>query len=114
MPQQRDALTSKTSGFLADEECRFGRDEEEVTQNLADLTTKERIQVMVTHVKSPLRWDSVQAGDSVELRKDGSVAFSGVIDAQTADGEIVWVVESPGARRLFHVGDGYELRELAA
>lgn len=36
-------------------------------------------------------WDDVQVGD------------------RTADGDVVWIKTSLGRRRLFHMGDGYQL-----
>ena len=63
---------------------------------------------MTSRVKAP-RWDDVETGDSVELRRDGRTAFAGLVDARTDDGDVVWVTAAGGGRRLFHVADGYDL-----
>jgi hypothetical protein len=52
-------------------------------------------------------WACFEQGESVELALDGVVHFSGAIDTKTADDEIIWLVNSGGERRLFHVHDGY-------
>ncbi|BCW74344.1 hypothetical protein [Arthrobacter sp. NicSoilB11] len=69
---------------------------------------------MTSRVKSPVRWDAVQVGDSVELRRDGHTAFSGLVDARTDDGDVVWVAAPAGDRRLFHIADGYDLAGVPA
>lgn len=58
-------------------------------------------------------WEDVQVGDQVQLDSSGHVAFAGRVDARTADGEIIWVHNPVGGRRLFHVHDGFAL-QLAA
>ena len=65
-------------------------------------------------VKSPVRWDTVETGDAVELRSNGRTVFSGVVDARTDDGDVVWVSAPAGGRRLFHVTDGFDLAGVPA
>ena len=69
---------------------------------------------MTSRVKSPVRWDPVEIGDLVELRRNGRVAFSGVVDEKTDDGDIVWVTAPAGGRRLFHIADGLDLSGVQA
>ncbi|MFF1882760.1 hypothetical protein ACFVVC_14990 [Pseudarthrobacter sp. NPDC058196] len=69
---------------------------------------------MTSRVKSPVRWDPVEIGDPVELRRNGRVAFSGVVDDRTDDGGIVWVTAPAGGRRLFHIADGVDLAGVPA
>ncbi|ABK02028.1 hypothetical protein Arth_0629 [Arthrobacter sp. FB24] len=54
-------------------------------------------------------WDDVPVGDSVQLSRNGRIEYTGQVDDRTADGDVVWIKTSLGRRRLFHVGDGYEL-----
>ncbi|NUS35068.1 MAG: hypothetical protein HOQ04_01155 [Pseudarthrobacter sp.] len=63
---------------------------------------------MMNRVKAP-RWDDVEIGESVELRRNGRTAFAGLVDARTDDGDIVWVTAAAGVRRLFHIADGFDL-----
>jgi hypothetical protein len=58
------------------------------------------------------RWDDVETGDFVHLRR-GSVEYAGRVDDRTADGAVVWVLSDGGRRQLFHVGDGFELSVAA-
>lgn len=58
-------------------------------------------------------WDDVQIGDKVQLLGRGRPEYVGLVDARTADGEIIWVHDPFDGRRLFHIHDGYEL-QLAA
>lgn len=60
------------------------------------------------------RWDDVEIGDRVELKKNGAQNFEGVVDARTADGGVVWVIAPPEHRRLFHMDDGYDLKAQTA
>lgn len=64
---------------------------------------------MANRVTSSARWDDVEIGDSVELRRNKAPVFAGLVDARTADGDVVWVVAPAGGRRLFHIADGYDL-----
>jgi hypothetical protein len=57
----------------------------------------------------PARWDDVQIGDRVQLRRDGHREYLGRVDNRTADGAVVWVMSDAGNRQLFHVSDGYHL-----
>ena len=58
--------------------------------------------------QSPARWDDVQIGDRVQLRRNGR-EYLGKVDNRTADGTVVWVMPDGGNRQLFHVSDGYHL-----
>jgi len=64
---------------------------------------------MANRVKSPVRWDDVEIGDTVELRRNGARIHAGHVDARTADGDVVWVIAPAGGRRMFHIADGYDL-----
>jgi hypothetical protein len=54
---------------------------------------------MTSRVKSPVRWDDVDIGDTVELRRNG---------------DVVWVTAPAGGRRLFHIADGFDLAGVPA
>ncbi len=69
---------------------------------------------MTSRIKSPVRWDPVEIGDLVELRRNRRVVFRGVVDDRTGDGSIVWVTAPVGGRRLFHVADGVDLAGVPA
>jgi hypothetical protein len=69
---------------------------------------------MTSRVKSPVRWDTVETGDAVELRSNGRTVFSGLVDARTHDGDVVWVTAPAGGRRLFHIADGFDLAGVPA
>ena len=69
---------------------------------------------MTSRVKSPVRWDTVETGDAVELRSNGRTVFSGLVDARTEDGDVVWVAAPVGGRRLFHIADGFDLAGVPA
>lgn len=58
-------------------------------------------------------WDDVQVGDKVQLVGSGRPKYVGLVDARTANGDIIWVHDPVDGRRLFHIQDGYEL-QLAA
>ncbi|MGY4543949.1 hypothetical protein ACVWY0_003892 [Arthrobacter sp. UYNi723] len=58
-------------------------------------------------------WVDVQVGDKVQLVGSGRPEYVGLVDARTADGDIIWVHDPVDGRRLFHIQDGYEL-QLAA
>ncbi|MET4095534.1 hypothetical protein [Arthrobacter sp. UYCu712] len=59
--------------------------------------------------QNPARWDDVQIGDRVQLRRNGHREYLGKVDDRTADGAVVWVMSDGGNRQLFHVSDGYQL-----
>jgi len=63
---------------------------------------------------SPLRWDAVDIGDAVEIRINGRTVFGGLVDARTEDGDVVWVTAPAGARRMFHIADGFDLAGVPA
>jgi len=69
---------------------------------------------MTSRVKSPVRWDAVEIGDAVDLRRNGHSIFSGLVDARTDDGDVVWVTAPAGVRRLFHIADGFDLAGVPA
>lgn len=69
---------------------------------------------MTSRVKSPVRWDAVEPGDSVDLKRNGRTVYSGVVDTRTDDGDVVWVTAPAGGRRLFHIADGYDLAGVPA
>jgi hypothetical protein len=69
---------------------------------------------MANRVTSPARWDDVEIGDNVELRRNDAPVFAGLVDARTEDGDVVWVVALGGGRRLFHIADGYHLTAVPA
>lgn len=68
---------------------------------------------MTSRVRAP-RWDDVEIGDSVELRRNGRTVFAGLVDTRTEDGDIVWVTAATGGRRLFHIADGFDLVGIPA
>lgn len=55
-------------------------------------------------------WDDVQVGDLVKLRSSGRMEYSGEVDDRTPSGDVVWVTNPMGGRRLFHIHDGYDLQ----
>lgn len=59
-------------------------------------------------------WDDVQVGDTVQLVGKGRPDYVGLVDARTADGDIIWVYDPVDGRRLFHIEDGYKLRLAAS
>ncbi|MGY2743820.1 hypothetical protein ACQCSU_14340 [Pseudarthrobacter sp. O4] len=63
--------------------------------------------------RSPDRWDDVQIGDRVQLRREGHLELIGRVDNRTADGAVVWVMPDGGTRQLFHAADGYQLTVAA-
>ena len=69
---------------------------------------------MTNRAKIPVRWDTVETGDAVELRSDGRTVFSGLVDTKTDDGDVVWVAATAGGRRLFHIADGFDLAGVPA
>jgi len=54
-------------------------------------------------------WNSLGHGDEVSLALRGLEHYRGIVDDRTADGRTIWVVDSIGDRRLFHIDDDYEL-----
>lgn len=54
-------------------------------------------------------WDEVQVGDIVQLVDSARTKYIGRVDARTPDGNIIWVHDPVGGRRLFHIQDGYTL-----
>ncbi|SEQ80980.1 hypothetical protein [Arthrobacter sp. OV608] len=59
-------------------------------------------------------WDDIQVGDSVQLGSSGRTEYAGEVDARTADGDIIWVHNPIGGRRLFHIHNGYNLQPTAS
>lgn len=64
----------------------------------------------MTGLKEASAWLDVQVGDVVQLIDDGRTKYVGEVDARTPDGEVIWVHDPVGGRRLFHIHDGYALR----
>jgi hypothetical protein len=54
-------------------------------------------------------WTSLQRGDVVTLNRHGVRCHQGTIDERTDDGQMIWVIDGLGDRRLFHIEDDYEL-----
>jgi hypothetical protein len=54
-------------------------------------------------------WDDVQVGDTVQMVCNGRTEYVGKVDARTSDGDVIWVHDPVGDRRLFHIHDGYAL-----
>lgn len=54
-------------------------------------------------------WSSLEPGDLVALGRQGFEHYSGRVDERTTDGRIIWVIDSIGDRRLFHIDDDYDL-----
>lgn len=55
-------------------------------------------------------WEDVQVGDIVRLTGSGRTEYVGKVDARTSGGDVIWVHDPVGGRRLFHIHDGYALR----
>ena len=56
-------------------------------------------------------WKSLEPGDAVALSHGGFVYHRGTVDDRTADGQMIWVVDRIGDRRLFHIDDDFDLSE---
>lgn len=56
---------------------------------------------------SSLAWAAIEVGQELELLEAGRRQFSGRVDAVTQERDIIWLTSASGARRLFHVADGY-------
>lgn len=54
-------------------------------------------------------WNSVNCGDKVTVTLRGFEYHSGSVDARTADGRTIWVIDRIGERRLIHIDDEIEL-----
>lgn len=48
------------------------------------------------------------SGAHVEIRQQGNIVGSGIVDAVTDDGRILWVVSPIDGRRLFDKADFYQ------
>lgn len=48
------------------------------------------------------------SGAHVEIRQQGTIVGSGIVDAVTDDGRILWVVSPIEGRRLFEKDDFYQ------
>lgn len=54
-------------------------------------------------------WQELLPGDVVVLVGSGQDRFSGIVDAVSDDGSLLWILQDGGAgRRLFHQPDGYK------
>ncbi|TLM88201.1 hypothetical protein [Pseudarthrobacter sp. NamE5] len=58
----------------------------------------------------PVLWHDAEVGEKVSLTRAGRTEYTGVVDAKTAEGEVVWVHNPVGGRRLFHIRDGFDLK----
>ncbi|SKB43761.1 hypothetical protein SAMN05660473_00684 [Arthrobacter sp. 49Tsu3.1M3] len=60
-------------------------------------------------------WTTLEPGQSIDLFLNGVSHFSGVVDARTENGEIIWLIGPQSERRMFHVGEGCVafIRELS-
>lgn len=55
-------------------------------------------------------WSALQPGQLVSFQHDKYLPISGVMEARTDDGSVMWVRMNDGAgRRLIHREDGYRL-----
>lgn len=54
-------------------------------------------------------WNSLEQGDHVILSQGGVPCHQGSVDDRTEDGQLIWVTDDIGHRRLFHIEDGYEV-----
>lgn len=54
-------------------------------------------------------WNSLERGDEVALTLCGFEFHRGTVEDRTADGRTIWVIDSIGYRRLFHIDDDYDL-----
>lgn len=55
------------------------------------------------------RWDNGARRDVVEVSCDGRFVQRGTVDECSTDGDVVWILDSLGERRLFHEHDGCDL-----
>jgi hypothetical protein len=46
-------------------------------------------------------WHAIEEGQSVALCRAGELYFSGVVDARTEEGDVIWLVSRSSERRLF-------------
>lgn len=51
-------------------------------------------------------WHDVKPGQTVDLHHAGTVFFSGIVDARTEDGEVIWLINPLNERRLFFSAEG--------
>jgi hypothetical protein len=62
--------------------------------------TKER------HPKAKtIPWLALETGQSVDLCRGGELHFSGVVDARTEDGDVIWLISTSSERRLFFAAE---------
>lgn len=62
------------------------------------------------HFQCPVQdWDSLDVGDPVEVQIPGEKAFFGFFDDCTLDGQIAWIIEDAGGRRMYLQADGIHL-----
>jgi hypothetical protein len=48
------------------------------------------------------------SGAQVEIRQQGTIVGTGIVDAVTDDGQILWVISPIKGRRLFEKADFYQ------
>lgn len=54
-------------------------------------------------------WKALQRGDVVNLTQGGVECHRGLVDDRTEDGRTIWVIDTIGHRRMFHLEDDYDL-----
>jgi hypothetical protein len=50
-------------------------------------------------------WMSLRPGDIITFLKARTTVYAGFIEDRTDDGTVIWVIDSAGSRRLFHIDD---------
>lgn len=59
------------------------------------------------HYRHISNWSTLE-GANVEIRNQGGVVCSGIVDAVTEDGKILWVLSPVHGRRLFEKADFFQ------
>lgn len=62
----------------------------------------------MSRTRRNLLWKALLPGDVIRIFHLGIAVTSGFIDDRTEDGDVIWVVDSIGGRRLFHVDDEFD------
>ena len=85
------------------------------------MTTKETMP-FYTHrprIETPpapalLNWSEIEVGDAVVLATNDGMIHSGIVDAVTYDGRIIWLLpEWPASRRMIHANDAVAISKQA-
>lgn len=58
------------------------------------------------------QWRQLRAGQKVRLTDATGEQHFGVVDECTQDGAFVWVHTIGNGRKLFHVDDGFDAKQL--